>query len=159
MQRIGTTIRKSNQGFSLIELMFVLGILVTTIAGMVRLFMFCSIQADIAGNKTIAISQAQNKLEEIRNHSFDLIATDYASGGTPGNTFNLSLINGVGRIYIDSSNSELLTLEVVVSWANKHNRIVGEDQDLDGVLDPGEDIDGNGKLDSGVEIISMVTRR
>jgi len=146
--------RKNKQGFTLLELMFVISILVVVISGMIRLFIFTSTQVDIAGRKTIAISQAQNKLEEIRNHDFDLIATDYAS-----TSFNLSLIDGKGVIYIDSSNAELLTLEIVVSWRNKYNRIIGEDQDMDGALDAGEDLNSNGKIDSSVELISYVTRR
>lgn len=149
----------NKRGFSLLELMFVIAILVVVIAGMIRLFIYTSTQVDIAGRKTIALSQAQNKLEEIRNHDFDLITADYGSGGTPGNTFDLSLINGKGVIYINSSNSELLTLEIVVSWRNKYNRIIGEDLDLDGALDAGEDINSNGKIDSGIEVISFVTRR
>lgn len=136
------------------ELMFVAAILVVVIAGMIRLFIFTSTQVDIAGRKTIALSQAQNKLEEIRNHDFDLIAADYTSA-----TFDLTLINGKGVVYIDSSNSELLTVEIVVSWLNKYNRIIGEDQDLDGLLDAGEDINSNGKIDSSIELISYVTRR
>lgn len=141
------------------ELMFVAAILVVVIAGMIRLFIFTSTQVDIAGRKTIALSQAQNKLEEIRNHTYSTIAADYASGGTPGNTFNLSLINGKGVIYIDSSNSELLTVEIVVSWQNKYNRIIGEDVNLDGALNAGEDLNSNGKIDSSIELISYVTRR
>lgn len=150
---------KDQQGFTLLELLFAVSVLVTSIAGMVRLFMYTSTAADIAGRQTIAVSEAQTKLEEIRNTNYDLVTTNYGSGGTPGNTFDLSLINGKGVIYIDSSNAELLVLEVVVSWNNKYNRVVGEDQDLDGVLDAGEDANGNGKLDSSVELITYLTRR
>lgn len=150
---------RKKQGFTLLELMFAVAILVTVVSGMVRLFVFTSTQADIAGRKTIAVSEAQTKLEEIRNTDYSLITTNYGSGGTPGNTFDLSLIDGKGVIYIDSSNAELLVLEVVVSWNNKYNRVVGEDQDLDGVLDAGEDANSNGKIDSSVELITYLTRR
>lgn len=150
---------KGQQGFTLLELMFAVAVLVTAIAGMVRLFVYTSTAADIAGRKTIAVSEAQSKLEEIRNTDYDLVAANYSSSGTPGNTFDLNLIDGKGIIYIDSSNAELLVLEVVVSWNNKYDRVIGEDQDLDGVLDAGEDTNGNGKLDSSVELITYLTRR
>ncbi|MCA9403278.1 MAG: type II secretion system protein [Candidatus Omnitrophica bacterium] len=150
---------KGQQGFTLLELLFAVSVLVTAIAGMVRLFMYTSTAADIAGRQTIAVTEAQTKLEEIRNTNYDLVATNYGSGGSPGNTFDLSLINGKGVIYIDSSNAELLVLEIVVSWNNKYNRVVGEDKDLDGILDAGEDENGNGKLDSSVELITYLTRR
>jgi len=149
----------SQNGFTLAELVFVAGILSFTLVGMMKLYIYTSTQAEMAGNVTIAVSQAQNKLEEIRNHAYDMIATDYGSGGTPGNTFDLSILTGKGAVYIDSSNSELLVLEVVVSWMDKYNRIIGEDANLNGVLDGGEDANGNGKLDSPVRLMSMITER
>jgi len=98
-------------------------------------------------------------MNEIREYDFDSIAADYASGGSQGNTFNLSQINGMGIIYIDLSNSLLLEIEIVVSWLNQFNRVIGEDQDLDGVLDAGEDLNNNGKLDSVVEMVSLVAKK
>src|SRR3990167_4005487 len=137
------TINKNPGGFTLIELVFVAGILAVVLTGMIQLFIHTSVTAELSGNKTLAVAEAHNKLEEMRNHSFDLIATDYASGGTPGDTFNLTNLTGKGKIYIDNSNPSLLTLKVVIAWQNKYNRIVGEDLDLDGTLDGGEDTDSD----------------
>ena len=149
----------SKNGFTLIELLIVASILSVVIAGIINLYIYTSVAAQLAGNKTLAVSEAQSKIEEIRNHTFDDITVDYTSGGTPGNTFSLSQLNGIGVIYIDSSNAELLEIEVIVSWQDKYNRVIGEDLDLDGILDAGEDVNGNGKLDSIIKVESMVTRR
>ena len=109
---------------------------------------------------TNALTDAQSKLEEMRSDTFSQITTDYSSGGTPGNTFNLTQGNGKGVIYIDSSNSTLLTITIVVSWQNNQDRrIIGEDLNLNGVLDAGEDTDGNGKLSSPVTLVGLIASR
>lgn len=149
----------SKNGFTLVEIVFVVGILSFVIISLIQVLIYTSTQAEMAGNKTAAVMEAQNKIEEIRNHAYSQIVTDYGSGGTPGNTFALTLLNGMGIIYIDSSNSGLLVIEVVISWQNKYNRIVGEDSDLDGVLDTGEDINSNSKFDSPVELVTFLTSR
>lgn len=151
--------RKSEHGFTLVELMIVVGILSVVITGVVNLYIYTSVAAQLAGNKTLAVGEAQSKIEEIRNYTFDNITADFGVGGTPGNTFNLSQLTGKGVIYIDSTNTELLVIEIVVSWKDKYNRIIGEDTNLNGVLDAGEDLNSNGKIDSIITVMSMITRR
>ena len=154
---------KAHSGVTFVELLITSAILSVVILGCLQLFIYSSTEAEMTGNLTSALTETQNKIEEIRNHTYSNIVTDYASGGTPGNTFNLTLLTGKGIVYIDNStapcNSELLCLQVVVSWRNKYNRVVGEDQNLNGVLDAGEDLNGNGKLDSPAMLMSMITRR
>ena len=157
---------KKNSGFTLVELMLVVWILATVITGMIQLFIYTSVQAQMAGNKTLAISEAQNKIEAIRNHTYSTIAVDYASGGTPGNIFTPTMPNSKGVIYLDTtgsfspgSSAEVIGIKVVVYWKDKYNRIVGEDQNFDGVLAVGEDLNGNNQHDSPASLISMITRR
>ncbi|MDP8264832.1 MAG: type II secretion system protein [Candidatus Aceula lacicola] len=151
--------RKNLNAFTLAELLVVTVILGVAIVGMVNLFIYTSVAATLAGNKTLAVAAAQSKMEEIRNHDYSLIATDYASGGTPGDTFFLSQVNGTGVIYIDSSNAQLLEIKVVVSWEDKYDRIIGEDIDLDGILDTGEDSNLNGELDSIVNLVMLFAQK
>ena len=149
------------QGFSLVELLVVVGILVTVIVILLRVFIYNSVLAELSGNIAYAMSEAQAKLEEIRNSDYSLITTNYASGGTPGNTFNLSQGQGKGVIYIDSSNTSLLEISVVVCWKNKDGRVIGEDTDLDGVLDAGEDLSSppNNKIDSKATLVLKIAKR
>jgi prepilin-type N-terminal cleavage/methylation domain-containing protein len=151
--------KKLKAGFTLIELLIVVAMLALVITGMIKLFIYTSVLAEISGNKTVAVGEAQDMLEAIREHNYDDIAVDYASGGTPGNIFALDELNGKGAIYIDNSNPELLILKVVVSWRNKYGRIIGEDANLDGDLDTGEDLDGDTELSSPATLITMLTRR
>ena len=149
----------SNNGYSLAEVMIAAAILIVVIAGLIQLFVYTSALSDISKDTTTAVNEAQSKLEEIRNSNYAAITTNYASGGTPGNTFTPSAVTGKGIIYIDSSNSNLLVIEVDVSFRTRKGRVIGEDLDLDGVLDAGEDIDGNGHLDSPVKLISYLAIR
>ena len=151
--------RYSREGFSLVEVICTVGILAVVLVGLLELFIYTSALAEMSGNLTVALNAAQGKMEEIRNHSFSLITTDYASGGSPGNTFDVSQPTGKGVIYVDSSNSDLLKIKIVVSWRNKKNRIIGEDINLNGSLDAGEDLDGNGQLDSLASIESLIAKK
>ncbi len=113
-----------SKGLTLIELMVTVVILAVVLLGLLQLFVYCLGLGEMAGNLTVAVSEAQGKLEEIRNHNFSDIAGDYASGGTPGNTFNLAQLSGTGTININDANSELLEIEIAVSWQNKDGRVI-----------------------------------
>jgi len=149
----------SENGFSLVEVLVVAVILAVVLTSMVQLFIYSSVQAQLGGEQTAAVSEAQNKVEEIRGHDFDAIVTDYGVSGTPGNKFSLDQLTGMGAIYIDNSNSNLLVIDVVTSYESKYDRIIGEDANLNGVLDSGEDVNSNGKIDSPVKVSTMLTRR
>lgn len=146
-------------GFTLVEMLVSAGILTLMMVSVLRTFFYYSDLVDMSQALTLATAQAQSKLDEIRNSSYSLITTDYALGGTPGNTFNLSQMTGQGVIFIDASNTNLLQVETTVSFRLKNGRVVGEDTNLNGVLNVGEDFNGNGKLDSVVNLITLMARR
>ncbi len=114
----------SHRGFTLVEVMISVGVLAFVIVGLLQLFVYCATLADAAGNTTLAVNEAQTKMEEIRNHNFDSIAADYASGGTPGNTFTLSSPSGTGTITVSQvgGSSQLLQIQIGVNWQNKDGR-------------------------------------
>ena len=151
--------RNNQNGFSFIELLAAIATLSISLGSSLGLFIHCSTLIDFSDNMTKALRGAQGKLEEIRNHTYSLITTDYAAGGTPGNKFDVTQLNGKGAVYIDSTNANLLKVKVVVSWRNENNWIIGEDLSLNGVLDAGEDKDGNGELDSPVSLVSLIAQR
>ncbi len=151
--------KQNDKGFMLAELVVLLGILAVSVTSILQLFIHTNALSEMAGNKTAAVSEAQSKIEEIRSAGFVNIPTLYASGGTPGNTFTPSLLAGKGVIHLDSSNPELLEIEVVICWKDKYDRVIGEDLNLNGVLDTGEDVNANGKIDSPVRLVTYYTRR
>lgn len=148
-------------GLVLVELLITALILVVVLGGLLQLFIYCQKMAAVAGQLTMAVSEAQAEMEEIRNHNFGDIVTDYSAEGTPGDTFDLVQVTGTGRIYIDETvPGELLEVEIVVSWQTMDGRIIGEDRDLDGQLGAGEDINpANGQLDSPTSLISLIAQR
>ena len=150
------------KGFVLVEVILAAALLVLVAVGIFQLLLYCPILSKSAGNATIALQEAQKTMENIRNTDYTLIPTNYGAGGTPGNTFNLINVTGKGIIYIDSLNSgDLLKITIAVSWRDQNKRVIGEDKDLDGVLDGGEDLNGDGRLSSayGVTLVSNIARR
>ena len=51
------------KGFTLVEVLIAVGILAVVIVGLLQLFVYCSNLAEAAGNTTLAINEAQNKME------------------------------------------------------------------------------------------------
>jgi len=151
--------RESTAGFTLIEVLVTMGVLILVVVTLLQLFIHCQSLAEIAKLTTFAVAETQGKLAEIRHHNFDTLVTDYGSGGTPGNIFNLTQLNGVGRIYIDNTNPQLKRIEIVLSWRTKNNRIIGEDTNLNGALDSGEDTNSNNRLDSPTTLVTLIAER
>lgn len=137
--------KHSREGFFLIEIMIAIGILVVVLVGYLQMFVYCLGLVETSGNITLAIAEAQDKLEELRNYDFNNLA------GVNGDTFNLTQLSGQGTIYVQQdadSTPNLLDVEIVISWQDKGNRMIG-----------GLDDDGDGKVDSPVELISKIASR
>jgi len=153
--------RKWIKGFVLPEVLLatliaafaVCGILLTYIAGidLIR----------TSKNASIATSAAQGLIEEIRNTSFTKIAFTPAedADGFKDLTFTVNGIpSSMGRVYVDDTDPEFLLVTVTVCW-KQGNRIVGEDLNLNGQVNSGEDVNGNGILDSSVKLVTQVANR
>lgn len=113
---------RPNAAFTLPEVLIAVMIVGVALVGMLRLFVYCSSLVKTAEGMALALAEAQNKLEEIRNHPYASIPTDYASGGTPGDTFALTQVAGAGTVAIDNSNPLLLNIDIVVTWQDKNGR-------------------------------------
>ncbi len=146
-------------GLTMIELVITVAILILALIGFLRLFLYCSRLAEMSRNLTFAMNDIQTKLEEMRYYNFDRLTTDYAPTGTQGDTFALSQLDGLGKIYIDNSIPEMLQVDIVVSYRSAGNHIVGEDQNFNGSIDGAEDTNGNTRLDSPASIVSYISKR
>lgn len=151
-------------GFTFIELMIATMILVIALAGLLAAYQGCFVLAETARNLTASLNSAQAKMEEMRDYTFSQIATDYGQGGLL-NIFPSAGLdeNRKGKIYIqDVSNpldGSLLQVRVVVCWQDHGGRVVGEDSNLNGSLDAGEDTDGDNEIDSPCELITLMAQR
>ncbi|MFH1281435.1 MAG: hypothetical protein ABIH91_01780, partial [Candidatus Omnitrophota bacterium] len=145
--------RRSEKGFVLPEVMLAAAIAAFAVCGILLMYVTAMDLIRTSKNASIATSAAQGLIEEIRNTPFPEIVTNY-------NLLKFSVdgippINGVasssGIVYVDDTDPEFLLVTISVCW-RQGNRIIGEDINLNGELDVGEDTSGNGIIDSTVEL-------
>jgi prepilin-type N-terminal cleavage/methylation domain-containing protein len=151
--------RDAGAGFTLVELIICAGIFAVVAAGLLQIFVYSLWESESAGRFTTALSAAYAKFEEVRATDFSNVTMNYTAGGIPGDTFTVPAINGRGVVTIDASNPELLVVRTVVCWQDRAGRVFGDDRNLNGVLETGEDANGNGEMDSPVALVSLVGRR
>ena len=146
--------RPYSRGFTLIETILAVAITGFVLCGILAMYTTCFVFMATSKNVNIATNAAQGLIEEIRTTPFTRIAGDYN-----GLNFMLNDISSSsGVVYVDDTDPELLEVTVSVCW-KQSNRIIGEDTDLDGVLDAGEDANGNGIIDSPVELATRIANR
>ena len=146
--------RRSQKGFLLSEVMLAAAIVALAFSGILAAYVACFGIIKTSKNVNIATNAAQGLLEQIRNTSFPLIVTNY-------NNLNFTVNNmpsNRGVVYVDNTNPELLKVTIIVCW-QQGNIFVGEDRNLNGLLDIGEDANGNGVIDSPVKIVTLIVNR
>ncbi|MBF0478668.1 MAG: prepilin-type N-terminal cleavage/methylation domain-containing protein [Candidatus Omnitrophica bacterium] len=147
----------NNSGMSLVELMVACGILAVFFLGVIIVFIKCIQMTELARNSSLAMSLAKTRMEQIRLHNnipFNQVLLTY-----DGIIFPTPGLNGKGVSYVDAdiTNPKLLTVTVEVSWREKSGLIVGEDKNLDGQFEVGEDtLVVNTRLDSPAEITGII---
>ncbi len=137
------------------ELMLSAAILIIFLAGLLQMFIICQGLSEVARNTTFAISEIQSKWEVLRNRGFDAVR----DLPLPDRVGNLGQLNGNYVIYIDLINSNLLEVRIVACWREANTRIIGEDLNLNGILDPGEDKDLDGFISSPATIVTLISKR
>lgn len=124
------------------------------LCGILLTYITCMDAVKSSKKVSIATGAAQGLIEEIRSTPFPQIVASY-------NLLNFT-VNDIpassGIVYVDDSNPEFLLVTVSVCW-RQGNRIIGEDTNLNGILNAGEDINGNGMIDSTVELVTQVANR
>ncbi len=159
---------KDGRSFTLIELLIATAILIVALVGLLAAYQGCFLLAENARNLTGSLNSAQAKMEKMRIYNFSLLSGDYAAGGIY-NIFPASGLDGnrKGKIYIQDVSTELngslLQVRVVICWSEKGGRIIGEDKNLNGILDttplPSEDTNSNGEFDSPCELVTLMAQR
>jgi len=139
------------KGFTLAELMMVSAILIFLFAGMLMAFFRCIQLKEISQNSSMALLVTKNRMEQIRDTSFDQIFATYNNA-----TFTTAGLNGIGVSYVDNTNPKLRIVRVAFCWQEKNGRVFGEDLNLNGQLDGGENQDGNVFIDSPAQVIASV---
>ncbi|MCK9615257.1 MAG: type II secretion system GspH family protein [Candidatus Omnitrophica bacterium] len=142
------------KGFSLVEVLMAIIILVLLVSTILIAYTNCFILIDTIKNINIATTAAQGMIEEMRTSIFGNIMDNYN-----GLNFVLNDIpESMGVVSVNNANPEFLEVTVSVCWKQR-NRIIGEDTNLNGILDAGEDLNGNGIIDSVAQITTKMVNR
>jgi prepilin-type N-terminal cleavage/methylation domain-containing protein len=142
---------QNTKGVTLPELMIATFILVIVFSSAIITFLRCLELNELARNSSLAITAGQNWMTDIENTPFDNVYATYHLV-----TFSDADINGIGVSYIDDSDPDLLKVTITFSWRQANGRVVGEDANLNGAINTGEDVNNNGILDSPVTFISYL---
>jgi len=149
--------KKNRNGFTLLELMIAVGVLIVALAGLLGVFAHLISLNENSSKLTLAVAACQAKLEEIRNSTFSNIYTTY--NGASFNPQGFASSEAKGAISINNSNPILLQVFVSVSWRTRSNRVIGEDRNLNGSRDAGEDLNANLRLDSPGQLATLMAQR
>lgn len=159
---------KANKGFTLVEVMISMAVLLGLVLGVMGLFVYSTDLQETAANTTLALNAARAKLEEIKGTAlthFDQVA------GYNGQEAEVNGLNGRMHIYATKAKKaggateedDLMDIRIVVGWSQKGGRIVGEGK-LDGsgkftFNDASPYGNGNGVFNSPVEFTFAVANR
>ncbi len=141
----------SGGAFTLVELLFASAIMIITVTGILMSYLRCLELNEMTRNSALALKAATTQMEKVKSTAFDQVMATHHN-----TSFNITGLNGMGNVYVDNSVADLLQISVSVSWRQRNGRLYGEDADLDGTLDAGEDSNGNGILDAPVQLVSAV---
>ncbi len=144
----------TKKALTLPELLVAVAIFVLAFAGIVVSYIACLDLNEISKNSSIAVHAVKDRIEEIKNRPFDQIKAIYHNV-----SFTTAGLNGKGISYVDDSSPCLLLITVSFSWRQRNGRIIGEDLNLNGQLNAGEDKNNNGMLDSLVEVATRIFKR
>ena len=144
-------ILQGKSGFTLAELLIATALLTVILTGVMVTFFRCLELNEVSANTSKAVLAARARMAQIEGTNYSQVNATFDNV-----TFNVSGLNGKGVTYVDDSVPNILTVTTVVCWRQKSNRLYGEDANLNGVLNGGEDTNGNGRLDS---IVQFETQR
>jgi type II secretory pathway pseudopilin PulG len=144
----------SGAGMTLAELLVAVAILIIAIAGILTSYLRCLELNEVARNFSLSVKAATSRMEAIHSTPFAQIKTTFDKV-----TFAVPDVEGIGVTYVDDSTADLLLITACVSWRQRSGRVYGEDKNLNGQINAGEDLNGNGMLDGPVKLQSRFFTR
>lgn len=141
------------KAFTLPELLIATVVFVLTFVGILLSYLRCMELNELSRNSSLAVAAVKSRMEDIKNTDFVNILNTYDKVA-----FSANGINGQGVSYVEdvATDPKLLKVTISFSWKQKSGLLVGEDDDLDGQLDAGEDKNVNNILDSITQVVSYV---
>lgn len=159
---------KSQSAFSFVELMFSLMMLIIILVGLMYTYVVCFKLNNSSRELTLVNNALQAQLEFIKATDFTTLVTWAVTpkASLPPEALNFDLSGfsaNDARGYYDFEcmsgyDDCLLYIRLTACWRDGNNRIIGEDVNLDGVLEVAEDTDTDGVVDSPAELVTLVSR-
>lgn len=138
------------------EVLLAGAILAFCLCGLLLTYINMFILSDLARDLTLATNAVQAKMEELKKTGYDgLLAFNNQNFDISG--FASSDAKGLIEVTNNLGYADLTRVRIISSLKSR-GRLIGEDQNLNGALDPGEDANGNGRLDSPIEIVTLIAR-
>lgn len=141
-------------GFTLAELAIAAAIFAIAATGILSVFISSASLSESAGNITSMVNLAREEIEDtIKGMRFDDLG-NYRKlpPAVPNDTSLACYVSGHPTI------ANLKQVTVVICYREKPDRVIGEDKNLNGILDSGEDSNGDGRLSSLIEITTYISR-
>ncbi len=152
--------KSSVRGFTLVEVMIAAAILAFCICGLLATYVNMFFLTDLSRDFTLATNAVQAKMEEIKKKDFSQI-TNSLTGPFDLTSYGFPSSKSKGRVVVDENfdgyPGELTRVRIVACFDSR-GRVIGEDKNLNGLLDPGEDSNNNGVLDSPVELVTLIAK-
>jgi prepilin-type N-terminal cleavage/methylation domain-containing protein len=145
---------KNKAGFTLAELALSVAIFAITAVGIASVFISSASISESAGNITSMVNIAREEIEDtVRGTTYDNLNNYFKlPPNSPTDTSIACYVSDHPNI------NNLRQVTIVVCYREGLNRVIGEDSDLDGVLDGGEDLNADGRLSSLCEITYFIGR-
>lgn len=137
-------------GFTLLELTLTAVILTSVLIALLGVAIYCFNLAETNYNTTIAYHSAREQVEAV----FSAVGSITAGNAT----FIPANFEGIGRLEIAEVSPDVFQVRAAVCWRQRGRRIIGEDVNLNGALDGGEDSNDDGVLNSPCELITLMTK-
>lgn len=166
-RRPGGCPRRGRSGFTLLEVVIAGGALMLGLVGLASTLGSGLALNDAARHLTLATAAAHQELEAIKALSFATAVQRDGAFEVPGllpsavSTFVEVVQDPTDpRDVAQVTSANLAQVTVTVCWRQGLGRVLGEDQNLDGVFTVDtEDANGNGVLDSPAQLTTLIARR
>lgn len=139
----------------MIELLLTITMLAFCLCGILITYINMFLLSDLSRDMTLATNAVQAKMEEAKKTGFDNLSslngtTFDLDGFTPATAKGLIEVTNTGY-------SDLKRVRISASFKSRF-QTVGEDKNFNGVLNAGEDADLNSRLDSPVELVTLIAK-
>ncbi len=146
--------RTLSNGITLPELLIATTVVLMTSMGILYTYVQCLELNKINHDTTLVLQDCRNILEDIRTASPSMVHETYHN-----KTFPLNGPQGIILVQVNDQDPQLLLVTVKAFWRQSKGRLMGEDKNLNGTLEEGEDTNKNNELDSPVTLVTYVYNR